>query len=104
MEYKKRHRPLKVVLLDESTRTCLIDSTKNVKKIVIAIGERLGLKNADEYALRKIDSPEGIYLNNFIGNVKIMHSDQMITIFLFRILIDCLSQMHGWMRRKHFMK
>lgn len=45
--------------MDESTKTVLIDSTKNIKKIIGVIGAKLNLKNPEEYSLKKLDSRDG---------------------------------------------
>eukprot|EP01134_Creolimax_fragrantissima_P001817 CFRG1817T1 len=51
VEYKKKHRPLKVVLMDESQRTVLIDDSQNVGQIIKVICSRINLSNPDEFSL-----------------------------------------------------
>ena len=56
MEYKKKHRILKIQLMDETVKAVLIDSSKPVSHIIKTIGEKLGLKNSEEFSLRKTGS------------------------------------------------
>lgn len=66
MEYRKTQRPLKIKLVDDTTKTVLIDSTKPIKEVIEVIGEKLMLKNVDEYSLKKMDTPEGKILDDII--------------------------------------
>jgi hypothetical protein len=34
VEFKKMHRPLKVILVDGSTQTCIINDTKTIREMV----------------------------------------------------------------------
>jgi len=52
MEYKKKHRVQKVQLMDDTVKAVLIDSSKPVSSIIAMIGEKLGLKNSEEFSLR----------------------------------------------------
>ncbi|KNC75750.1 hypothetical protein SARC_11732, partial [Sphaeroforma arctica JP610] len=51
VEYKKKHRPLKVILMDGSQRTVLIDDSQNVGQIIKVICSRINLSNPDEFSL-----------------------------------------------------
>jgi len=53
LEYKKKHRPLKIKLQDETVKTMLIDDTDTVEEIVRVIGEKMSMTNADEFSLRE---------------------------------------------------
>jgi len=53
IEYKKKHRALKIKLQDETVKTILIDDTDTVEAIVKVIGEKLSMTNADEFSLRE---------------------------------------------------
>lgn len=50
-EYKKKHRPLRVILLDESQRTVLIDDSQAVGQIIKVVCARINLSNPDEFSL-----------------------------------------------------
>ncbi|KAJ3335669.1 Talin-1 [Gonapodya sp. JEL0774] len=52
VEYKKKTRPLKVRLADETTKTVLIDESVSVKQLVEYICEKIGIANPDEYSLQ----------------------------------------------------
>ena len=51
MEYRKKIRPLRVKMLDDSIKTILIDDSHNVKEVIKAICERIGINNPDEFSL-----------------------------------------------------
>lgn len=58
LEFKKKHRPLRIKLRDETTKMVVIDDSLSVREISDMIGEKIGLKNsASEYCLRKPDQP-----------------------------------------------
>lgn len=57
------HRVLKIQLMDESRKAVLIDSSKPIRENIISIGEKVMVKDMDEYALRKADSGEGDWLD-----------------------------------------
>eukprot|EP00179_Madagascaria_erythrocladioides_P023475 CAMPEP_0198344436 /NCGR_PEP_ID=MMETSP1450-20131203/67599_1 /TAXON_ID=753684 ORGANISM="Madagascaria erythrocladiodes, Strain CCMP3234" /NCGR_SAMPLE_ID=MMETSP1450 /ASSEMBLY_ACC=CAM_ASM_001115 /LENGTH=590 /DNA_ID=CAMNT_0044049691 /DNA_START=77 /DNA_END=1845 /DNA_ORIENTATION=+ len=59
--YKKKHRPLKVLLVDGAQRTVMIDDADVVGDIVVTIGRKMGLKNPEEFSLQKL--PEKAWLN-----------------------------------------
>ncbi|KAI8614346.1 hypothetical protein BC830DRAFT_1169513 [Chytriomyces sp. MP71] len=50
LEFKKKHCPLKVRTLDESVKTVLVDESLPISKLVLAVCERLGVQNPDEYS------------------------------------------------------
>eukprot|EP01137_Pigoraptor_chileana_P022054 Opistho-2@86516 len=51
IEYKKKHRPLKVRFLDGALKTFLIDDSQTVKEIVVHICQQIGLKGPEELSL-----------------------------------------------------
>ena len=51
MIYKKRHRPLKVLLVDTTTKMVLIDDAAPVGELVTTIGRKMNLKNPEEFSL-----------------------------------------------------
>ncbi|KAL5257851.1 hypothetical protein ACHWQZ_G012707 [Mnemiopsis leidyi] len=51
LEYRKKIRPLRVKMLDDSIKTILIDDSHNVKEVIKAICERIGINNPDEFSL-----------------------------------------------------
>jgi len=52
LEYKKRMRPLKVKLEDGMVKTMLIDDSHTVAQVVEAIGQKMQLKNWEEFTLK----------------------------------------------------
>ncbi|KXS11309.1 hypothetical protein M427DRAFT_505616, partial [Gonapodya prolifera JEL478] len=52
LEYKKKTRPLKVRLVDDTTKTVLIDESASVKQLVEYICDKIGIANPDEYSLQ----------------------------------------------------
>ena len=63
LEYKKRHRLLKIKLLDQTQKTILIDDAYSTTDMVAFIGEKMGLKNPEEFSLAVEGSPEGEWLH-----------------------------------------
>lgn len=57
------HRVVKVQLMDESRKAVLIDSSKPIRDNIVSIGEKVMVKDMDEYALRKLNSGEGDWLD-----------------------------------------
>jgi len=57
LEYKKKHRPLKVRLADDTVKMVIIDDSTTVRLIADQIGEKIGLKSAEEFSLRKLTPP-----------------------------------------------
>eukprot|EP01123_Difflugia_compressa_P001391 TRINITY_DN115_c0_g2_i1.p1 TRINITY_DN115_c0_g2~~TRINITY_DN115_c0_g2_i1.p1 ORF type:complete len:1556 (-),score=395.56 TRINITY_DN115_c0_g2_i1:1402-6069(-) len=57
LEYKKKHRPIRIKLRDDTIKTVVIDDSLNVREISDMIGEKIGLKSASEYCLRRPDLP-----------------------------------------------
>ncbi|KAH6575177.1 hypothetical protein BASA50_007534 [Batrachochytrium salamandrivorans] len=51
LEFRKRHRVLKVKTLDESIKAILIDESQPIRIVVAAVCERIGIANVDEYSL-----------------------------------------------------
>ncbi len=49
--YKKKHRPLKVLLQDDSVITVIIDDSQTVAEHCVLIAEKLDLPNPEEYSL-----------------------------------------------------
>jgi len=52
LEVKKKHRPIKVKLLDETIRTFMIDESEQVFDIVEMIGKKMSLRNPEEFSLQ----------------------------------------------------
>eukprot|EP00842_Homolaphlyctis_polyrhiza_P006524 jgi/Hompol1/6873/HPOL_002360-RA len=50
LEFRKRHRVLKVKTMDESIKAVLIDESQPVRSVVAAVCERMGISNNDEYS------------------------------------------------------
>jgi talin len=53
VEFKKKHRQLKVKLLDDTVKTFLVDGSSNVYQITDVVGSRMGIKNPEEFSLKK---------------------------------------------------
>jgi talin len=56
LEYKKKHRVIKIQLMDETVKSIMIDSSEPVSEIIKTIGSKLDLKNSEEYSVRKVNS------------------------------------------------
>src|SRR5262249_19350184 len=52
---KKRARPLKLRMIDGTTKTVMVDDSITMVEIVDVIGEKLSIANAEEYSLAKLD-------------------------------------------------
>ena len=63
VEFKKKHRPLRVQLVDGSTKTVLIDDSMPASDLVAVIAARVGISNAEEFSLKKVDSADNEWLN-----------------------------------------
>lgn len=79
LEYKKKHRIMKIQLMDDSVKSVLIDASGSVKNIIQVssfggipwrftrayvlfpqtIGEKLELRSSDEYGVKLLDSTDG---------------------------------------------
>ncbi|KAI3637909.1 hypothetical protein MIR68_004558 [Amoeboaphelidium protococcarum] len=59
VEYKKKHRPLRVKLMDETMKTVLVDDSQTVQEMTEAICKRIGIANFDEYSLQ-LDNADGV--------------------------------------------
>lgn len=53
LDYKKKHRPLRIRLVDDTTKLVIIDDSASVREISDLIGEKIGLKSSEEFSLRK---------------------------------------------------
>ncbi|KAI8898118.1 hypothetical protein BC833DRAFT_620631 [Globomyces pollinis-pini] len=58
LEFRKKHRVLKVKTLDENVKNILIDESTNVKAIVEVICDKIGLANHEEYSLSRDETVE----------------------------------------------
>jgi hypothetical protein len=52
LEYKKKHRPLKVKLLDDTVKTMIVDDSMTVEQLVEVIGKKINIKNFEEFSLQ----------------------------------------------------
>ncbi|KAF2072336.1 hypothetical protein CYY_006349 [Polysphondylium violaceum] len=64
VDYKKKHRALKVRLMDETVKTLLVDDSLTVGEIVEIIGKRIGIKNYQEFSLTSEKQQAGEWLNH----------------------------------------
>lgn len=51
LEFKKKHRPIKVRMLDGALKTVIIDESLPVSLLVSVICDKIGIANPDEYSL-----------------------------------------------------
>ncbi|XP_036909930.1 talin-2 [Sturnira hondurensis] len=51
LEYKKKQRPQKIRMLDGSVKTVMVDDSKTVGELLVAICSRIGITNYEEYSL-----------------------------------------------------
>ena len=63
MEYKKKHRPLKVELLDGTIKTFLIDESDVTSLVNDRICSELGVKCPEEFSLKALDNNTHQWLN-----------------------------------------
>lgn len=52
VDYKKKHRPLRVKLLDGAVKTVLVDDSQNVADLVEQICKRIGMQKIDEFSIQ----------------------------------------------------
>jgi len=79
--FKKKHRPLRVRLVDGTVKTVIIDDTLKVSQIRDTIGRKLGIQNAEEFGLRKMEGKEGAWLKNELGLYEQDIHDQDLLVF-----------------------
>jgi talin len=58
LEFRKKHRILKVKTLDANVKNILVDESTSIKSIVEVICQRIGLANPEEYSLMKEEKEE----------------------------------------------
>jgi len=51
LELRKKHRPIKVKLVDDTIKTILVDDSLSVEEVVKVIGEKMDLRNPEEFSL-----------------------------------------------------
>lgn len=54
LEFKKKHRPLRVILADGSRKMVVVDDSQKTRDIADEIGKKIGLKLVQEFSLRKL--------------------------------------------------
>ncbi|KAM9956083.1 hypothetical protein ACTFIW_005939 [Dictyostelium discoideum] len=64
LDYKKKHRPLKVRLMDETVKTMLVDDSLTAGEILEIIGKRIGIKNYEEFSLQTEGAAAGEWINH----------------------------------------
>ena len=57
MEYRKRHDIIKIKLVDDTTKTMLVDLSTSVNEIVNQIGQKMSIKNAEEFSIQQESKP-----------------------------------------------
>jgi len=78
LEYKKKHRPLKIRLRDETSKTVIIDDSATVENIVAAIGGKIGMKSASEYGLRRPDAPGMSKAPSWFNAIQTLHEQDVL--------------------------
>jgi len=63
VEYRKKHDIIKVKLMDGSVKTVLVDLSQEAVQVVEAIGQKINLKAAEEFALQP-ETRMGYWLKN----------------------------------------
>eukprot|EP00128_Syssomonas_multiformis_P017419 Colp12_sorted_trinity150504_noHs@18524 len=53
LEYKKKHRALRVEMMDETVKTVMIDESMRVGKLVEEICSKIGISNPEEFSLKQ---------------------------------------------------
>src|SRR3989338_6378279 len=52
IEYKKKHRQIKVKLLDDTQKVILVDESSTVAEITLVIADKLSIKNPEEFSIK----------------------------------------------------
>jgi len=78
LEYRKKHRPIRIRLRDDTTKTVVIDDSLSVREICDNIGEKIGLKSASEYGLRRPDAPGMSKAPNWLNEVQTLHEQDIL--------------------------
>lgn len=89
--YKKKTRPAKVRLIDNTVKTVLIDDTAKVGQIRDSIGKKLGIKSVDEYGLKLADSNKWLNLAQGLHEQDVKEEDLLVfdkTLFFFDDALD----------------
>jgi talin len=60
LEFKKKHRPLKVKLLDDTVKTMIVDDSMSVEQLVEIVGKKMNIKNFEEFSLQTENAQAGI--------------------------------------------
>ncbi len=79
MELKKRMRAYKVILVDESQKTMLLDDSLKVDELITQIAKAINLKNPDEFGL-KVDHKKGTCLDGG-GICRMLYGNRFSLIF-----------------------
>eukprot|EP00127_Corallochytrium_limacisporum_P002206 Clim_evm100s108 gene=Clim_evmTU100s108 len=58
MQYRKKHRPLRVKMMDGSTKMVIIDESQKVGSVVEEVCRKIGLANPEEYSLVHDQKPD----------------------------------------------
>ena len=61
--FKKKHRPIKIALIDGSTKTILVDDSNLVTDMIAVICSHINIPNSEEYGLRGPDQADHEWLN-----------------------------------------
>jgi len=63
VEYRKRHEVIKVKLVDETIKAIMIDLSIPVSEVVQVIGNKISVRNADEFSLQA-EQKAGVWLKS----------------------------------------
>ncbi|GAM16912.1 hypothetical protein SAMD00019534_000870 [Acytostelium subglobosum LB1] len=89
IDYKKKHRALKVKLMDETLKTLLIDDSLSVGEIIEIIGKRIGIKNHEEFSLQ---AEQGGATSDWLNHTQPLHeqgvSDEAIVLLKKKFFVD----------------
>jgi talin len=82
IEYKKKHRPLRVKMMDDTIKTILIDESAMVQDLVVMVCQRIGIANFEEYSFQAETevNPVGTIKEKKLKKV-VAESDEGILLF-----------------------
>eukprot|EP01133_Synstelium_polycarpum_P004292 gene4292-5011_t len=90
IDYKKKHRALKVRLMDETLKTLLVDDSLTAGEIVEIIGKRIGIKNHEEFSLQAEQSSGGS--GDWLNHSQPLHeqgvSDETVVLLKKKFFVD----------------
>ncbi|EFA78109.1 talinB [Heterostelium album PN500] len=91
IDYKKKHRALKVRLMDETLKTLLVDDSLTVGEIIEIVGKRIGIKNHEEFSLQA-ETAAGVASGEWLNHTQALHeqgvTDEQIVLLKKKFFVD----------------